>query len=148
MKMGRNRKMSQADDAKWRQYARDSFNEAVDICDGLVKQVLLFTTGPDFIASIAQLKDAKLIDDSVKAAVDTAAKRVELITKLAEDMGLRGGIELSDMLFVLSHFDLLFRPSFVETFTIQREGLTRRPTGRLSRAIFALEADLDEDGEP
>lgn len=146
--MGRNKKMSREDDVKWRQYARDSFNEAVDICDNTVKQVLLFTTGPDFIASIAQLKDAKLIDDSVKAAVDTSAKRVDLITKLAEDMGLRAGIELTDMLFILSHFDLLFRPAFVDAFSKKREGLTRRPTGRLSRAIYALEADLDRDGEP
>ena len=145
--MSRNRREMRREDAKWRQYAQDAFDEAVEVCDVTVKQVLLYSTGPDFVAGIARLSDAKLIDDAIEMAVATAIRRIEMAQELAIHLATRAGNDLSDVLFVMSHFNLLFRHDFVESFSKRRESLSARPTSRLSRAIYALGSAAEDEVE-
>jgi hypothetical protein len=145
--MGRNEKQVRQEDAKWRQYAQDAFDEAIEVCDSSVKHVLLYSTGPDFVAGVARLANAKLIDDAVNLAVATAVRRIELVQELAIHLASRMGNDMTDVLFVMSQFNLLFRHDFVETFSKRREALSSRPTSRLSRAIYALESPSDDDEE-
>jgi len=143
--MGLNRKRIIEEDAKWRQYTKDTFDNTLKEMKGVEREAMLYITGPDFIASVAQLKDTTLIDDAIESVQKSVIRRYDMAQKMGIEFGGRAAWSQDDVVFILSHFDLLFRDTVMTSFEKKREGMFTRPTSRLSRAIYAMEANLNGD---